>query len=288
MRNVVLTISYDGTEFSGFQRQVDQRTVQGVLEDALFQLEGDKKSPKPITVYGSGRTDSGVHALNQVVNFYSDKNLPASAYLKGLNSLLPNDLRVRSFSEAHDSFHARKSATAKEYHYWIRVDSVVNPIGFKALEVTTPLSFEHMKEAIEHFEGTHDFAGFRTTGSSVETTTRTIYRARLMRFGSYIIISLLADGFLYNMVRIIVGTILDVGRNKLKPQDIPNIIMSRDRTKASATAPANGLYLYKVYYTDIEELFDKISSVEDNDHRINDAIIKELANTDLDIKGYFT
>lgn len=277
MKNVVLTISYDGTDFSGFQRQSGERTVQGVLEESLSLLEGEV----PI-VYGAGRTDSGVHALGQVVNFYSKRDLPESAYLKGLNNILPDDLKVKQMKVADDNFHARKSAKAKEYHYWLRLAQTPSPVGLKTLWISEPLAVEAMGEALEHFRGSHDFSGFRTTGSSVVSTTRTIFNTSYKRLGNLVVFSMIANGFLYNMVRIIMGTLLDVGRGKIAPDEIPLIIESKDRQKAGATAPACGLYLYKVYYE------HDVFCVEKNNQLDRKQIKTEQFTSNLDIKDYIT
>lgn len=273
MKNIALVISYDGSSFAGFQKQPNQRTVQGVLEDALHRLLGD--NPK---VFGAGRTDAGVHAIGQVVNFFTEYNLPERAYLRGLNSLLPSDVKVRQMFNVSEEFQARKSATAKEYHYWLRLAKTPSPIGIKGWQVYQTLDLEAMALALLNFRGEHDFSAFRSTGSSVQTTARTIYNTSYCSIGNYVVFSFTANGFLYNMVRIIMGTLLDVGLKKLQPQDIPAIIASRDRKKAGGTAPPEGLYLYRVFYDGLDDCCRKKSS----------GTIADLFNTDLDIKGYFT
>jgi tRNA pseudouridine38-40 synthase len=280
LKNIALTISYDGSDFAGFQRQPNQRTIQGELEAALGRLEGEI----PV-VYGAGRTDSGVHAVGQVVNFFSKKDLPVSAYLKGLNTLLPDDLKVKKVAFVSKDFHARKSAKAKEYHYWLRLSETPSPIGIKALWLSETLDITAMAEALKHFEGRHDFQGFRSTGSSVESSIRTVYQTGSRQIGDLVVFSITADGFLYNMVRIIMGTLLEVGRKRLSANIIPEIIQSLNRSRAGTTAPATGLYLYQVYYhQELEFLFNKNShqSTVSNQNSI------ELKRNNLDIIGYFT
>lgn len=274
MKNIALVISYDGSGFAGFQKQPNQRTVQGVLEDALHRLLGDK--PK---VSGAGRTDAGVHAIGQVVNFFTEYDLPERAYLRGLNSLLPSDVKVRQMFVASDNFQARKSATAKEYHYWLRLAETPSPIGIKAWQIYQALDLEAMALALLNFRGEHDFSAFRSTGSSVQTTVRTIYSTSYSYIGKYMVFSFTANGFLYNMVRIIMGTLLDVGLKKLLPQDIPAIIACCNREKAGRTAPPEGLYLYRVFYGGLDDCCREEG---------NSTIAADLFNTDLDIKGYFT
>jgi len=275
LRNLALTISYDGTSFAGFQRQPNQRTVQGVLEEALSRLEATQSNNTP-TVTGSGRTDAGVHALAQVVNFVSVKDLPDSAYLRGLNSLLPRDLVVKDVVEVPLDFNARKSAKAKEYHYWLKVTPPLSPLGPSALEVrgSDEVDLKAMNGALKHFLGTHDFAGFRSSGSSIVNTVRTIYDAGSFAVGSYVVFAFLADGFLYNMVRIIMGTLLDVGMRKIPVVRIPEIIKSCDRLSAGKTIGPEGLYLYRVYYGDVLGLYSIKKETEPKCH--------------LDIHDYFT
>ena len=249
MRNLALSVAYDGTGFNGFQVQPGQRTVQGVLQEALGKLEGLPEGSFP-NVVGSGRTDSGVHALGQVVSFRSSRDLPDGAYLRGLNSLLPEDLVVRDVVEVPPDFNARKSAKAKEYHYWLQIAPPKLPLGFKAYEVYGKVDLDAIQEAIGQFVGTYDFAGFMATGSSIVNTVRTIYDTATMVMGSYAVFAFIADGFLYNMIRIIMGTLLDVGLGKIAPSEIKGIIESRDRLLAGPTLGPEGLYLYKVYYAE--------------------------------------
>ncbi len=275
MINVALVISYDGSCFAGFQRQTKQRTVQGVLEESLAKLLRDK--PK---IIGAGRTDAGVHAIGQAVNFYTHYDLPERAYLRGLNSLLPADLKVRQMFVVPDDFHARKSAKAKEYHYWLRLSPTPSPIGIKAWQIYQSLDLEAMVLALKYFRGEHDFSAFRSTGSSAKSTIRTIYNTAYSSLGNYAVFSLIGNGFLYNMVRIIMGTLLDVGTKKLLPQDIPAIIAGCERKKAGRTAPPEGLYLYKVYYNSLGGFCGDVIGGR--------TMVEDLCDTDLDIKGYFT
>jgi len=244
LRNIKLIIEYDGTYYAGWQRQKNALSVQEVLETALFRITDQR-----IALTVSGRTDSGVHAKGQVANFYTDSAIPADRFCYALNALMPEDVRVLYSREVPREFHARFSATGKRYRYSI----VSHPQGI-ALgrqyyhHVLFPFDIEAILKASKHFEGTHDFYGFMSTGSRVKNTVRNLDKINLDWQPPFLYIDLSGGGFLYNMVRIIVGTLLEVGAGRISPDDLPLIISSRDRNLAGPTAPAHGLCLMEVFY----------------------------------------
>jgi tRNA pseudouridine38-40 synthase len=245
MERIKCIIAYDGTNFAGYQLQPNKRTVQGELERALAQIhKGDS-----IRVYASGRTDASVHAYGQVIHFDSPFAIPEERWAKALNALLPDDIIVKEVNKVPSSFHARFSAKAKEYRY--RVRTAQEPDVFLRNYVyhyPYPLNNEAMEKALTYLIGTHDFTSFCSAKTDVEDKVRTIYKAKMFVEKDEIVFQLIGNGFLYNMVRIIVGTMLEVGRGKIKPEDIPFILEKKDRSLAGKTAPGNGLYLWSVQY----------------------------------------
>jgi tRNA pseudouridine38-40 synthase len=244
MKNIKLILEYDGTNYAGWQRQKNAVTVQQTLEDTIEKLTGEK-----VETVGSSRTDSGVHARGFVCNFLTSSSIPTSSFREAINSKLPRDITVICSEEVPTEFHSRYSSTGKKYSYTI-LNRVQPPaIGRNYVyHYKHQLDVEAMKKACNYFIGTHDFSAFRSTGSSVKTSTRTITNAVVAKDSNKIIFYVEADGFLYNMVRIIVGTLIEVGTGKLDPENIKNIIDSKDRKKAGKTAPANGLCLEEVFY----------------------------------------
>jgi len=244
MKNIKLTIEYDGTSFCGWQNQPRGRTVQNEIEKALSIL-----LKKKVKIYGAGRTDSGVHALGQVANFKEKIAIPTGKIPLALNGLLPEDIVIKSAEEMDPSFHARYSAVGKKYIYKINNTKFRKPLLRNyAYLVPYELDLEKMITASKYFIGEHDFKGFMASGSSVKNTVRTIYSFDVCMIDNMIIIETRGNGFLYNMVRIMVGTLVDVGRNKIKAHELPLIIGSGIREKAKHTAKAQGLYLAEVYY----------------------------------------
>ena len=239
-------IEYDGTPFIGWQRQAGQLSVQGVLEDALKTA-----LRHPVTVWGSGRTDTGVHAIAQVAHIETDEKLDTYRLFESLNALVrPYPISIKSIEEVADDFHARFSAVGKTYIYRIVTGNVYN-VFLKNYSWFYPghLDFEEMKKGAAHFLGTHDFKAFMATGSPRKTTVRTIKELKLCKKSEdEIEIEITADGFLYNMVRIIAGTLLYVGIGKIKADEIPSIIETGDRVRAGITAPPEGLALKETYY----------------------------------------
>jgi tRNA pseudouridine38-40 synthase len=247
MRNLKLTLCYEGSDFAGWQVQPHQRTVQAEIEKALLEIEG-----KPVRVHGSGRTDAGVHALGQVASLELENRIPLKNLQKALNCLLPPAIRILDIAEVGPEFHARHSALAKTYEYrWWRED-VCPPFERRYVwRHPYPLDEAAMSEAAPLFEGEHDFRSLAThNGTDLLSTVRTIYSSRLERIGPRLIYRVRGSGFLYNMVRNIVGTLLEVGRGNIQAHSIPAILEARDRVAAGPTAPAVGLFLVSVEYPD--------------------------------------
>ncbi len=244
MKNVKLTIEYDGTNYHGWQRQSNAQTVQEMIEKAIRGLTGEQ-----ITINGSSRTDHGVHAYGQVANFFTQSNIPHDRFSYALNRMLPEDIVIRSSEEVSMDFHARYCSKGKKYRYLIYNSNFPSAIfRNRSYHVSYDLNMDNMKMALPFFKGTHDFSAFKATGSSVKTSVRTIYDANLTRVDDNIWFEVSGDGFLYNMVRIMAGTLVDVGMGRIKAEEIPCIIKSLDRKKAGRTAPPQGLYLVEVYY----------------------------------------
>ncbi len=244
MRNVKLIIEYDGTDFHGWQRQDKHRTVQGEVEQALGKI-----MKKEISIHASGRTDAGVHGLGQVASFKADFTIPIDRIPLAVNGVLPHDVAIRSAVEVDPNFHARYSAVGKRYIYKIYNNILRSPLQRNyAYFVPNALDIEAIQKASSYFVGEHDFKAFMASGSSVKDTIRRIYRLHAYREQDMLTIEVEGNGFLYNMVRIISGTLVDVGTGKMSPEEIPNIISSKARTEAGHTAPPQGLYLAEVYY----------------------------------------
>ncbi len=244
MKRVLLTISYDGTAYHGWQVQQNAVTVQSVLSDALEQVLKNR-----VAVTGTSRTDAGVHAKEFTCHFDCDESIPPEAFLKGLNSVLPRDIAVIGYEEVRSDFHARYDAKGKTYCYNIYNSAVKDPFKIRyAWQIERPLSVERMNLFAQKLIGKHDFCAFSSSGRSVEDTVRTISECKVERSGEYIRIYVTADGFLYNMVRIIAGTAVAVSDGKVDPEDIPAIIEAKDRDRLGITAPPQGLFLEKVHY----------------------------------------
>jgi tRNA pseudouridine38-40 synthase len=244
MRNIKLTIAYDGTEFHGFQVQPNLRTVQGVLQETIGRV-----TSHPVSIIGSGRTDAGVHARAQVVNFHTESRIPVEKWPIALNTRLPNDLVVQTAEEVPDDWHSRFSAKGKVYRYVI--DRSPYPDVFQRLytyHYPYPLRIEPMIEAARHLVGRHDFTSFCAANTPLEDKVRRLHVVDLTEDGHLLHIVCRGEGFLYNMVRIIAGTLLDVGRGKFAPDEIPAILEAKDRTRAGLTAPAYGLTMWEVLY----------------------------------------
>ena len=244
MRNINLTIEYDGKCYNGWQKQPDKLNIQGEIEKAIYNITQEE-----VDLIGSGRTDAGVHALGQVANFKTNSALPIEKLALAINSQLKSSIIIKKAEEVDERFHSRYTAKQKTYRYIIN-NSKTGTAIYRNLEYCFPvkLNVEKMVEAAKYFEGEHDFKAFKSSGTSGKNSVRTIYKAEVRQDGERIIIELTGNGFLYNMVRIISGTLLDVGLGKIEPNEIPDIIEKKDRTQAGKTLPAHGLYLVKVQY----------------------------------------
>lgn len=243
-RNIKLVIEYDGTNYHGWQKQPDKITIQEVLENTLSQI-----LKHDVPVIGAGRTDAGVHAIGQVANFKTNCRIPEGKIPYALNALLPEDIVVRHACEVSQDFHARFSVKGKHYKYVINNARFPSALDAKR-EYFCPyrLNIDLMKEALEELLGTHDFKGFMASGCSVKDTFRTIYEAGLEVRNDKITLDLKGDGFLYNMVRIIAGTLIDAGRGKIGIEDIKKALETGKRSLAGKTVRPQGLYLVEVYY----------------------------------------
>ena len=243
--NLKLTIEYDGSLFCGWQRQKKEMTIQGEIEKALAIMTEQK-----IVLTGSGRTDAGVHALGQVANFHCDSRLAPEVFHRGLNALLPEGIVVKTCERVPDSFHARYDAKSKIYQYRILNRLIPVAVGRQYVwHIKKKLDGDAMRQAIRHITGTHDFKAFEGAGSPRATTTRHVVNARLSRESpDGLVFEIEAGGFLRYMVRNLVGTLVDVGRHKITPEDFKAILLSRDRDRAGATAPPQGLFLMEVKY----------------------------------------
>ncbi len=245
MRHLAIQIAYDGSDFHGWQIQPDQTTIQGLVQSVLGELEGT-----PVAIHGSGRTDAGVHALAQVASFEFANPLPLENLPKAMNHLLPASIRVLAARPVPAEFHARHSATAKTYEYRIHRADICSPFERRYVyALPYPLDEAAMKAAAERFVGEHDFQALAAAGGDEkQTTVRTIYSSELRRAGDRLIYRVRGSGFLYHMVRNIVGTLLVVGRGGLTPDDIPTLLANKDRAAAGPTAAPEGLFLVGVEY----------------------------------------
>jgi len=244
MRNLKLILAYDGTGYHGWQRQPAKKTLQGVLEAKLGQILAE-----PVRVWAASRTDAGVHAWTQVVNFTTQRHIPSMGLLRGLNSMLPQDIVIKEVCEVEPSFQARFCAKRKKYVY--RILQAPYPSPFErhyAWYIPYPLALEPMQEAAGHLVGTHTFTSFQGSGCGAKNPIRTVYELTLSKSEHILNITIRADGFLRHMVRNIVGTLVEVGRGRLTPEDVGHILAAGDRTLAGPTAPPQGLYLAEVEY----------------------------------------
>ncbi len=245
-RRIRLTVEYDGTDYAGWQRQQNAVSVQQRLEEALSRLTG-----APVAVTGASRTDAGVHALGQVAHFDTAARIPGDKFSFALNTLLPPDIRVRASRDARPDFHARFDARGKLYRYLIHNHAHAPAIGRNThAHVIYPLDEALMAEEARRAVGTHDFAAFAASGSIVRDTVRTVRDVEVLRRGDEVQILVRGDGFLYNMVRILAGTLIGVGSGKIAPGAVSRAIEGKSRLDLGPTAPACGLTLMRVYYED--------------------------------------
>lgn len=245
MRNIKVIMSYRGTDYHGFQTQKNAVTIQETVEKKLAEIINVPKA----VIYGCSRTDTGVHANCYCFNFKTESKIPVTGLIRGLNGKLPDDISILSAEDVNEDFHARFSCKAKEYIYIIHNSESRNPFASDlALHYRTPLNIGVMREASEYFLGTHDFKSMCSAKCDKETTIRTIYALDITENGNQVIFRVKGDGFLYNMVRIMVGTLIFVSEGKIKSEELPGIILSLDRTKAGKTVQPHGLYLNRVFY----------------------------------------
>ncbi len=243
-RRIKLTIEYDGSGYHGWQVQDNAHTVQAEIEEAIFRITGER-----VRITGAGRTDSGVHAFGQVAHFDTDSSIPAEKFKNALSAVLPQDVAVVFSEEVPLSFHARFQATGKTYEYRVLNRQIRSPLmENRAWHIRGSLDFCAMKKASQYFIGTNDFSAFCATGREITDFKRTIYSSEWFQDGEFFIYHVRGNGFLYNMVRIMAGTMVEVGEGKRSPNIIPDIIAGRNRSLAGITAPAQGLYLVEVHY----------------------------------------
>ncbi|MDN3956741.1 tRNA pseudouridine(38-40) synthase TruA [Sporolactobacillus laevolacticus] len=246
MTKMKCTVAYDGSQFFGYQVQPGKRTVQSEIQEALARMHHGQ----PVKISASGRTDRGVHAYGQVFHFETHLNIPEERWPLALNSLLPNDIYIRDAEEVPEQFHARYDVKKKEYRY--RLLTRMEPDLFRRMyttQVKETLDLDRMNQAAGAIIGTHDFTCFCAANTDVKDKVRTVYQLSVQHeVEDEIVLRIVGSGFLYQMVRIITGTLLDVGTHKIAPERVAEIIAGRDRQAASATAPAQGLTLWKVSY----------------------------------------
>ena len=244
MRNIKLIIEYDGKSFNGWQKQPNKLNIQGEIEKAIGEITGEK-----IDLIASGRTDAGVHSLGQVANFKTNSAIDIEKIPYAINSKLKKSIVIKSAEEVPEKFHSRYSVHSKTYRYTIN-NSKFGTALYRDMEYHFPIELdeEKMQEAAKFFEGQHDFKAFKASGTSSKSSVRTIYKAKVERKQDRVIIELTGNGFLYNMVRIIAGTLIDVGIGKINPETIKEIIEKKERKNAGKTLPARGLCLLKVDY----------------------------------------
>jgi tRNA pseudouridine38-40 synthase len=253
-RMLKLTVAYDGTAYVGWQRQANGTSIQGLLEEAMARIGGHE-----VTMTGAGRTDAGVHALGQVASVRVTSTLACERYLRALNAVLPEDVRVRRVEEMPDAFHARFDVRHKTYRYRLLNGPIASPFDLRyAWHVTYPLDVEAMRTALASCVGEHDFAAFQAVGGSVSSTIRTIHTATLDIASVHpatpdpdsriLTLTLTGDGFLRHMVRTLTGTLMDIGRARWPPTELSRLLTTKDRTQSGPTAPPHGLFLVEVAY----------------------------------------
>lgn len=248
-------MAYDGHLFHGFQMQPNQRTVQGEIEKALQKMTKGKR----VIVEGSGRTDAGVHALGQVIHFdYPGNVIPADRMILALNSMMPMDIIFKECEIVSEDFHVRYSAKGKWYRYRVSLDRFVNPFKrFYTGHYPYPLEVERMQIAAKDLIGTHDFTSFAASGGQIIDKVRTMYYVNVEKDEkeNEIVFDFICSGFLYNMVRILVGALLEIGNGKRPVDDFPRIIAAKNRQEVRETAQASGLYLYHVFYDELPKKY---------------------------------
>lgn len=260
MKRVKLTVAYDGTNYCGWQVQNNGITIEAMLDQALRDLTGE-----PIHVLGASRTDSGVHAMGNVAVFDTEARMPGEKFSYALNQRLPEDIRIQHSCEVPLDFHPRYQETVKTYEYRILNREFPLPAyRFNTHFIYYSLDEKRMQQAADLLAGEHDFRSFCTVGAQVKSTVRTIYEIKVIREGDLITIRITGNGFLYNMVRIIAGTLMKVGTGEWEPRKMTEILEAKDRAAAGPTAPAKGLTLMKISYPEYEKVVDTVKSLEYN------------------------
>lgn len=244
MRNIGLTLQFDGSRYHGWQIQPNAVTVQEIVSNALREITGEKPN-----LIGCGRTDAGVHALHYPCNFRTKARIPTERIPYALNTKLPEDIVCQQAEEVPEAFHAKNSAVKKRYTYRILNTPLADAFLYRyAWHYKHPLDVRAMRKAAQAFVGTHDFIGFASSGFTVQTTVRSIFSLEICRQQNQVVLDVVGNGFLYNMVRIITGTLAAVGSGRISAEEMPEIIASCDRARAGVTAPPNGLFLSEVWY----------------------------------------
>lgn len=244
MRNIKLEIEYDGKDYQGWQKQPNKLNIQGEIERAIQNITGEE-----VDLIGSGRTDAGVHAFGQVANFKINSEFPIEKMAVAINSQLKQSIRIKKAEEVSEDFHSRYHCHQKTYSYIID-NSEQGTAIYRGLtyHVAQPLNMEAMQKAANYLVGEHDFSSFKSSGTSSKSSVRTIYKAQILKEQDRVVIMLTGSGFLYNMVRIISGTLVEIGLGNKKPEEMLTILEAKDRQKAGKTLPAHGLFLMNVDY----------------------------------------
>lgn len=244
MRNIKLTIEYDGSQFGGWQKQPNKLNIQGEIEKAIQTVTG-----KEVELIGSGRTDAGVHAFAQIANFKIDTDFPLEKMAIAFNSQLKKSIRIKKVEEVEEEFHSRYHCHKKTYGYIIE-NSEQGTAIYRNMTYHVPqlLDVEAMQKAASYLIGEHDFSSFKSSGTSSKSTVRTIYSAQVLKEQERVVIQLTGNGFLYNMVRIISGTLVEIGKGEKKPEEMKKILEAKDRSLAGKTLPPQGLFLMNVEY----------------------------------------
>lgn len=247
MRNIKLTIEYDGKDYNGWQKQPNRLNIQGEIEKAIKNVTGQE-----VELIGSGRTDAGVHAFGQVANFKFESDFPIEKMAIAINSQLKQSIRILKAEEVPLEFHSRYHCHKKTYSYIIdNSDQGTAIYRNLTYHVSQHLDTEAMQKAASYLVGEHDFASFKSSGTSSKSSVRTIYQAQVLKEQDRVVIMLTGSGFLYNMVRIIAGTLVEVGLGNIPPEEMKNILEAKDRQKAGKTLPPQGLFLMSVEYDEL-------------------------------------
>ena len=252
MRNLKVMIAYRGTKYHGFQRQTNALTVQEVVERHVSKVLN-----QPVTICGCSRTDTGVHANNYCFNVKTDSRINCRGCVRGVNGELPDDISVLSCEDVPEDFHARFDCVGKEYVYKMHCSESKNPFATDLMyHYRRPFHLDKVREAAKYFVGEYDFSSFSADNTGEKSSVRHVYSFRIENSGDSVFMLVKGNGFLYNMIRIMVGTLIDVNEGNISPGDIPAILAAKDRLRAGRTAMAHGLYLNRVFYSEEERFAD--------------------------------